>query len=157
MKSLGRIFEFGSNGDKPFKNKYVIVYENKTFFVCKEFGTDYPKIIRKKRCIDYSDYMNPNFKYSYWNCFVIDRKHEADIKVDFSDYNLRDKLTEIEIIKNRIYNEKNRIRRDEEYKKRAEEEYIPKWEAELETLTKSYNKMKAESEERKEEWESFAN
>ena len=38
-----------------------------------------------------------------------------------------------------------------------EEEYFPKWEAELETLTKSYNKMKAEAEERKEEWESFAN
>ena len=46
---------------------------------------------------------------------------------------------------------------EEEYKKRAEEEYIPKWEAELETLTKSYNKMKAEAGERKEEWDSFAN
>ena len=45
MKSLGRIFELGSNGNKPFKNKYVIVYENKTYFECKEFGTDYPKII----------------------------------------------------------------------------------------------------------------
>ena len=55
MKSLGRIFELGNNGNKPFKNKYVIVYENKTYFVCKEFGTDYPKIIRKERCIDYSD------------------------------------------------------------------------------------------------------
>ena len=38
-----------------------------------------------------------------------------------------------------------------------EEEYIPKLEAELEELIKSYNKMKAESEERKEEWDSFAN
>ena len=34
MKSLGRIFELGNNGNKPFKNKYVIVYENKTYFVC---------------------------------------------------------------------------------------------------------------------------
>ena len=149
MKSLGRIFELGNNGNKPFKNKYVIVYENKTYFVCKEFGTDYPKIIRKERCIDYSDYMNPNLIPSSWNCFIVDRKHEADIKVDFSDYNLRDKLTEIEKIENRIYNEKQRIKR--------EEEYIPKLEEELETLTKAYNKMKAESEERKEEWESFAN
>ena len=157
MKSLGRIFELGSNGNKTFKNKYVIVYENKNYFVCKEFGTDYPKIINKEHCIDYSVYMNPNLRPSSWNCFVIDRKHEADIKVDFSDYNLRDKLTEIERVKNRIYNEKDRIRRDEENKKRMEEEYIPKLEAELEELIKSYNKMKAESEERKEEWNSFAN
>ena len=85
MKSLGRIFELGNNGNKPFKNKYVIVYENKTYFVCKEFGTDYPKIIRKERCIDYSDYMNPNLIPSSWNCFIVDRKHEADIKVDFSE------------------------------------------------------------------------
>ena len=157
MKSLGRIFELGNNGKKPFKNKYVIVYENKTYFVCKEFGTDYPKIIRKERCIDYSDYMNPNLIPSSWNCFIVDRKHEADIKVDFSDYNLRDKLTEIDKIKYRIYNEKQRIKREEEYKRRMEEEQIPKWEAELEALTKSYNKMKIEAEERKEEWESFAN
>ena len=157
MKSLGRIFELGSNGNKPFKNKYVIVYENKTYFVCKEFGTDYPKIIRKERCIDYSVHMNPNFRPSYWNSFIVDRKHEADIKVDFSDYNLRDKLTEIDKITYRIYNEKQRIKREEEYKKRMEEEQIPKWEAELEALTKSYNKMKIEAEERKEEWESFAN
>ena len=157
MKSLGRIFELGSYGNKPFKNKYVIVYENKTYFVCKEFGTDYPKIIRKERCIDYSDYMNPNLIPSSWNCFIVDRKHEADIKVDFSDYNLRDKLTEIDKIKYRIYNEKQRIKREEEYKRRMEEEQIPKWEAELEALTKSYNKMKAEAEERKKEWENFAN
>ena len=157
MKSLGRIFELGINGKKPFKNKYVIVYENKTYFVCKEFGTDYPKIINKKRCIDYSVYMNPNFRPSYWNSFIVDRKHEADIKVDFSDYNLRDKLTEIEKIENRIYNEKQRIKREEEYKKRMEEEYIPKWEEELETLTKSYEKMKEEAKERIEEWNSFAN
>ena len=52
---------------------------------------------------------------------------------------------------------KNRIKREEAYKKKMEEEYFPKWEAELETLTKTYNKMKAESEERKEEWDSFAN
>lgn len=157
MKSLGRIFELGSYGNKPFKNKYVIVYENKTYFVCKEFGTDYPKTIKKERCIDYSVYMNPNLRPSSWNCFVIDRKHEADIKVDFSDYNLRDKLTEIERVKNRIYNEKNRIKREEAYKKKMEEEYFPKWEAELEILTKTYNKMKEEAEERKEEWENFAN
>ena len=157
MKSLGRIFELGSNGNKPFKNKYVIVYENKTYFVCKEFGTDYPKTIRKERCSDYSVYMNAKLRPSSWNCFVIDRKHEADIKVDFSDYNLRDKLTEIERIKNRIYNEKSRIKREEEYKKRMEEEYIPKLEAELKVLIKSYDKMKAEAEERKEEWENFAN
>ena len=157
MKSLGRIFELGSNGNKPFKNKYVIVYENKTYFVCKEFGTDYPKTINKKRCIDYSVYMNPNFRPSYWNSFIVDRKHEANIKVDFSEYNLRDKLTEIEKIENRIYNEKQRIKREEEYKKRMEEEQIPKWEEELETLTKSYEKMKEEAKERIEEWNSFAN
>ena len=125
MKSLGRIFELGNNGNKPFKNKYVIVYENKTYFVCKEFGTDYPKIINKERCIDYSVYMNPNFIPGYWNSFIVDRKHEADIKVDFSDYNLRDKLTEIDKIKYRIYNEKQRIKREEEYKRRMEEEQIP--------------------------------
>ena len=157
MKSLGRIFELGSNGNKPFKNKYVIVYENKTYFVCKEFGTDYPKIINKEHCIDYSVYRNPNCRTGFWRCYIVDRKHEADINVDFSDYNLRDKLTEIERVKNRIYNEKDRIRRDEENKKRMEEEYIPKLEAELEELIKSYNKMKAESEEKKEEWNSFAN
>ena len=157
MKSLGRILELGSNGNKPFKNKYVIVYENKTYFVCKEFGTDYPKIINKERCIDYSVYMNPNCRLISCNCFVVDRKHEPDIKVDFSDYNLRDKLTEIDKIKYRIYNEKQRIKREEEYKRRMEEEQIPKCEAELEELIKSYNKMKVESEERKEEWNSFAN
>ena len=101
--------------------------------------------------------MNPNFRPSYWNSFIVDRKHEADIKVDFSDYKLRDILEEIEKIENRIYNEKQRIKREEEYKKRMEEEQIPKWEAELEALTKSYNKMKEEAEERKEEWNSFAN
>lgn len=157
MKSLGRIFELSSSGNVPFKNKYVIVYENKTYFVCKEFGTDYPKVIKKERCMDYSVYMNPNNYRSYWNCFVVDRKHEADIKVDFSDYRLRDKLKEIERVKNRIDMEKNRIRRDENNKKLMEEQMFPKWEAELETLTKSYDKMKAESEERKEEWEAFAN
>lgn len=157
MKNLGRIFELSSSGNVPFKNKYVIVYENKTFFVCKEYGTDYPKTIRKEHCIDYSDYINPNVRRSCWNCFVVDRKHEADIKVDFSDYRLRDKLKEIERVKNRINMEKNRIRRDENNKKLMEEQMFPKWEAELETLTKSYDKMKAESEERKEEWEAFAN
>ena len=157
MKNLGRIFELGSSGNVPFKNKYVIVYENKTFFVCKEYGTDCPKTIRKEHCIDYSDYINPNVRRSCWDCFVVDRKHEADIKVDFSDYRLRDKLKEIERVKNRIDNEKNRIKREEEYKKRMEEEYIPKLEAELEELIKSYNKMKEEAEERKEEWENFAN
>ena len=157
MKNLGRIFELGSSGNVPFKNKYVIVYENKTFFVCKEYGTDCPKTIRKEHCIDYSDYINPNVRRSCWDCFVVDRKHEADIKVDFSDYRLRDKLKEIERVKNRIDMEKNRIRRDENNKKLMEEQMFPKWEAELETLTKSYDKMKAEAEERKEEWEAFAN
>ena len=157
MKNLGRIFELGSSGNVPFKNKYVIVYENKTFFVCKEYGTDYPKTIRKEHCIDYSDYINPNVRRSCQDCFVVDRKHEANIKVDFSDYRLRDKLKEIERVKNRIDMEKNRIRRDENNKKLMEEQMFPKWEAELETLTKSYDKMKAESEERKEEWEAFAN
>ena len=75
MKSLGRIFELGSNGNKPFKNKYVIVYENKTYFVCKEFGTDYPKIIRKERCIDYSVYMIRNCRSISLHCFVFHSKH----------------------------------------------------------------------------------
>ena len=143
MKTLGRILEVNINGrygtGVPFKNKYVIVYENKSYFVCKEFGTDYPKIIKKSLCITLEEFYSPNRTGYCW--YVIDRNHESDIKIDLSNIRVSQMREDIRILNTKIYNEKERVIRDRKNADELENKIIPELETKLKTMEKELDEI----------------
>lgn len=101
MKSIGRIFEVHTNMfNFSYANKYVIVYENKDFFVCKEFGSTYPKIISKSNCYEYPN--QPKINNNFCTVYIVDREHKMDVSIAHIDMfdnelnKLKQQLTNIE-------------------------------------------------------------
>lgn len=84
MKSIGRIFEVHTNMfNFSYANKYVIVYENKDFFVCKEFGSTYPRIISKRDCYEYPN--QPKINNNFCTVYIVDREHKMDVSIAHID------------------------------------------------------------------------
>lgn len=55
------IWEYGINyRGEPYKNKYTIVYDNKTYYYCKDNSVDELKQIRKSR-VDNKSETNPAY------------------------------------------------------------------------------------------------
>lgn len=151
MKSYGRIFEVNSQL-RPI-NKYVIVYENQDWFVCKEFGTSYPKTINKSYVMTWDEYKDP-FKRKGNRWYVLDRNHECEFKVLYSELRLTRKSTELKNIESRINNYLNGIERCQAEIERNKN-YLVALKKEHEKVSKEYEEILADYKLSNEEFEKF--
>lgn len=54
MANLGVVYEIDTT--KGMKNKYPIVYANKSYFYCKQYGSDMLRWFSKQHCISLEEY-----------------------------------------------------------------------------------------------------